>query len=89
MLPMAYPTPTRVGAAVLASQSVSLLGFRYAAVRFTQSVPSGLVSLDIPSKRRHLLCQVSYKTLNPSKNKDIFIYRLHDYTYLMLQFPFL
>ncbi|KAG7671601.1 putative Beta-carotene 3-hydroxylase, chloroplastic [Nannochloris sp. 'desiccata'] len=44
---MAYPTPTRVGAAVLASQSVSLLGFRYAAVRFTQSVPSGLAASNI------------------------------------------
>lgn len=63
MLPITYPTATRVGAAGLASPSVSLLTFRCSAARSTQSVPSGLVGLALASKRRHLQCQVSYKTL--------------------------
>jgi hypothetical protein len=60
MLPVTHPS--RVGATGLASQSVSLLGFRYPAVRFTQCAPSGLVSLAVAPKRRDLQCQVSYQT---------------------------
>jgi hypothetical protein len=61
MLPMAHPSPTRVGATGLASQSVSLLGFRFPAVRYAQYAPSGILSPAIASKRRNLQCQVRTK----------------------------
>jgi hypothetical protein len=81
MLPMAYPTPTRVGATGLASQSISLFSFRYTAAKLTQNVPSGLVSLANATKRRHLQCQVRYKTLKLSINNAYFY---TDYTMILI-----